>query len=77
MLEALPLAVQRDAKRAFDLFQADPAYPGLNFEQVRTKMGPCWSVRIGIHYRALARQEAEAWVWFWIGSHADYDQLRS
>ncbi|HEY7348351.1 MAG TPA: hypothetical protein VH599_08550 [Ktedonobacterales bacterium] len=76
MLAALPTSVQREAKKAFELFQADPSHPGLNFERVQTKMGLCYSARIGIHYRAVARQEEDAWVWFWIGSHAEYDQLR-
>ncbi len=33
--------------------------------------------RIGIHYRALALREGDTLLWFWIGSHADYDTLLS
>jgi hypothetical protein len=32
-------------------------------------------VRIGIHYRALAVEEGNDVVWFWIGTHAEYDLL--
>lgn len=34
-----------------------------------------WSVRIGDHYRALARRENELVVWFWIGTYADYNDF--
>jgi len=30
---------------------------------------------VGIHYRALGIGIEEDIVWFWIGSHADYDKL--
>jgi hypothetical protein len=28
-----------------------------------------------LHYRALAAEVTDGLVWFWIGSHADYDRL--
>jgi len=34
-----------------------------------------WSVRVGLHYRALATEVDADLVWFWIGSHAEYDKL--
>jgi hypothetical protein len=36
---------------------------------------PVYSARIGLHYRAVALVEGGEAVWFWIGSHAEYDQL--
>jgi hypothetical protein len=38
-------------------------------------VGSYWSVRVGLHYRALAIESGDDMVWFWIGSHADYDAL--
>jgi hypothetical protein len=32
-------------------------------------------VRIGRSYRALATEVDEGLLWFWIGSHADYDRI--
>jgi hypothetical protein len=56
------------------LLKGDPFHPSLHFKKVgRTKS--VWSVRVGDHYRALAREKPEGIVWFWIGSHAEYDQL--
>jgi hypothetical protein len=39
------------------------------------KVGRFWSVRVGLRYRALAVETDGGLVWFWIGSHADYDAL--
>jgi hypothetical protein len=32
-------------------------------------------VRVGAHYRALGTGIEGGVLWFWIGSHADYDRL--
>jgi hypothetical protein len=37
--------------------------------------GDIWSVRVGRNYRALAKRLPDAWLWFWIGSHEDYNKL--
>lgn len=34
-----------------------------------------YSARVGLGYRALAVRDGDDVVWFWIGTHADYDQL--
>jgi hypothetical protein len=34
---------------------------------------PIYSVRVGRKYRALGWLESDTIIWFWIGSHADYD----
>lgn len=36
---------------------------------------PVYSVRVGIGYRALGVKDGDTITWFWIGSHADYDQI--
>jgi hypothetical protein len=38
---------------------------------------PIYSVRISRDYRALGVQTADEIVWFWIGSHADYERILS
>lgn len=76
LLDRLPSDVQQLAARAYGQFQADPSHPGLDFKQVSAR-GPTYSARIGIHYRALAIKQEDAWLRFWIGSHAEYDRLLS
>jgi hypothetical protein len=73
-LENLPPAVRRHARESYRLFREDPYHPGLGFRQVHPSE-PIYSVRIGLHHRALAVRSGEEVVWFWIGSHADYDNL--
>ncbi len=40
------------------------------------KVGRFWSVGVGLRYRAPAVEEGDdGLVWFWIGTHADYDSI--
>jgi hypothetical protein len=68
---ALPAQVQSAADKAFALLKADPRHPSLHFK----KIDRFWSARIGLHYRALGVDIAEGVLWFWIGTHAEYDRL--
>ena len=70
----LPLDVQRDAKRAYRLFQSNPSHPGLQFKKLEGE-DDIYSARIGLDYRALAVMKRDRIVWYWIGSHSDYDRL--
>ncbi|WP_442318809.1 ParE family toxin-like protein [Candidatus Binatus sp.] len=63
------------ANQAYRQFVQDPLHPSLHFKQIHPTR-PIWSVRIGIHYRAVGiKPHGSEIVWFWIGSHADYDKL--
>ena len=68
---ALPAAVRQLADRCYALLHQDPHHPSLHFK----KVGPLWSVRVGLHYRALAVENGPDIAWFWIGTHAEYDRL--
>lgn len=70
----LPAHVQQQAREAYRLFQADPHHPGLHFKKVNDDP-LTFSARVGISYRAVAALDGDTLVWFWIGSHADYDKL--
>ena len=67
----LPEAVRKLADENFELLKTDPHHPSLHFK----KINQLWSVRVGLRYRALGLDRGETLVWFWIGSHADYDRL--
>lgn len=67
----LPDAIRRQADAAFELLKADPRHPSLRFKRI----GKLWSVRVGLGYRALAVADDDGPIWFWIGSHADYDRI--
>jgi plasmid maintenance system killer protein len=75
LFSQLPVDVQRDAQRAYRLFQDNPAHPGLHFKKLEGEDDDIYSARIGLDYRALAVMRKDRVVWYWIGSHADYDRL--
>lgn len=75
LYEALSKEIQQQADEAYQQWKQDPSYPGLHFEQLTVRKNTYYSVRIGIHYRALARSEPDGFVWFWIGSHEEYNKL--
>ena len=73
-LAKLPKDIQRQAQESYKLFSQDPNHPSLRFKKVHTTE-PVYSARINIDYRALGIVDGEEIVWFWIGSHAEYDKL--
>jgi mRNA-degrading endonuclease RelE of RelBE toxin-antitoxin system len=70
-LNALPSAIQSLAKKNFELLKENPAHPSLHLK----KVGKYWSVRVGRRYRALGVEIEDGVLWFWIGTHAEYDRL--
>jgi hypothetical protein len=69
--KALPIAVQRQADKAYRLFTTNPFHPSLHFKAA----GPYWSVRVSRGYRALAQWRDNGVFWFWIGPHDEYEAL--
>ena len=67
----LPVAIRKRADAAFERLKANPSHPSLHFK----KAGGYWSVRVTDNYRALGVEDEGNMVWFWIGSHAEYDKL--
>jgi hypothetical protein len=67
----LPAEIRDLADKNFQLLRGDPKYPSLQFK----KIGSLWSARVGQHYRALGLHADDGVHWFWIGTHAEYDQL--
>jgi len=51
-----------------------PYHRSLDFKRVGKKY-PTYSVRIGMGWRAVGFKRDNIIVWFWIGSHADYDRI--
>jgi hypothetical protein len=74
LFAALPEQVRCDADAAYRRFKANPEHPSLRFHRVQARES-VYSIRVGLHYRALALRQPDCWLWFWIGTHADYDKL--
>jgi hypothetical protein len=67
----LPAGIRELADKSFVLLKADPRHPSLHLK----KVGRFWSARVGLHHRALAVEAPRGLLWFWIGTHDDYDRL--
>jgi len=67
----LPASIRQLADEAYDRLKRDPHYPSLHFKKVNRY----WSARVGRNCRGLATEGPDSFVWFWIGTHAEYDKL--
>ena len=68
---SLPKSTRDLADKNFELLKANAKHPSLHFK----KVGTYWSVRVGVTYRALAAEVEDGFLWFWLGSHGEYDKL--
>ena len=74
LLAQLPAEIQAAAREAYRLFSDNPSHPSLRFKPVQGTRD-VYSARVSYGYRALGLVDGNTVVWFWIGSHADYDKL--
>ena len=74
LYRGLPEAARRDARQAYRQWMRDPSYPSLQFKRV-SPVAPIFSARVGLHWRVVGTLRDDVLVWWWIGSHADYDRL--
>ena len=73
---ALPKQVQEQTREAYRQFKENPSYPSLRFKKVHPEL-PIYSARISNNYRAVGQLDGDTAIWFWVGSHAEYDRLLS
>jgi len=78
--EALYKALRPDAQPRFDtvarVCTANPEHPSLRFKKVHASL-PIYAVRIDHDWRAVGVLRKGGMVWFWIGSHGEYENLLS
>jgi hypothetical protein len=70
----LPERIQHAARKNYKLWVQDPSHPGLAFKRIG-KRTETYSVRVGIGWRAIGVLENNTIIWFWIGSHEEYNHL--
>jgi hypothetical protein len=71
--QELPPEIQAATRKAYRLFNRDPAHPSLRLERLRSDPR-AWSVRVTRDIRAVAFRRGEDWLWFWIGTHKEFDR---
>ncbi len=69
----LPAEIRELADKNFEILKANPRHKSLRLK----KVGVFWSARVGINFRAVAKERTEGLVWFWIGIHDEYKLLIS
>ena len=67
----LPEAVKELANKNFRLLKEDEKHHSLHLKRI----DDYYSVRVGLRYRALGTRTDDGILWFWIGTHSDYDKL--
>ena len=70
----LPDEVKGLARQSYRRWKENPSRPGVRFKRIHNQEA-MYSVRIGRGWRALGLLDSDTITWFWIGSHAEYDQL--
>ncbi|SPF41640.1 conserved hypothetical protein [Syntrophobacter sp. SbD1] len=74
--ERLPSDVKDKAREVYRLWTQDPQHPSLQFKKVHERLG-IYSVRVSLGWRALCVKEGGIFIWFWIGSHSEYERILS
>lgn len=70
----LPKRVQQQTREAYLQFKQNPRHPSLRFKKIHSNL-PIYSARISRNYRAIGQLDGDTIIWFWVGSHKDYDRL--
>jgi hypothetical protein len=74
LYQELPEPVQRLAVKNYRLWRDNPHHPSLDFKKLAGR-SERFSIRVGIHYRALGHKVHDSVEWVWIGTHEDYNRL--
>ena len=69
--QKLPGETRAVADKQFAFLKTNPGHPSLRFK----KVGRFWSARVSVDIRALAVENGEDLVWFWIGDHRAYERI--
>ena len=65
------MEAQRSADQSYALLKTNPTHPSLHLK----KVDKYWSIRASGTYRALGLPVEDGILWFWIGTHAEYERL--
>jgi hypothetical protein len=67
----LPAEIRALATKQFRLWIREPRHPSIQFK----KVAAYWSARITDNYRAVGVMDEDTVIWFWIGTHDEYERL--
>ncbi len=67
----LPPDIRRAAFKQYRLWIQNPRHPSVQFKKIES----FWSAKITDDFRALGVMESDTVIWFWIGTHDEYEQV--
>ena len=70
----LPDSIKAQTRKAYQLWRANASHPSLHFKKIHGHQN-LYSVRVALGWRALGLWDGDTITWFWVGSHAEYEQL--
>jgi len=70
----LPEEVRQKVRKAYRQWTANPTHPSLHYKKIHASL-PIWPVRVGLHHRAVGIVHDEKMLWYFVGTHAEYDRL--
>jgi mRNA-degrading endonuclease RelE of RelBE toxin-antitoxin system len=70
----LPEKVRQRVRKTYRQWAANPFHPSLHYKKIHATL-PIWSVRVGLHYRVVGVVHDEKMLWYFVGTHAEYDRL--
>jgi mRNA-degrading endonuclease RelE of RelBE toxin-antitoxin system len=68
----LPKEIKELTNKCYLLWRTNPQHPSLHYKKLSEDFR---SVRIGDHFRAIARIYNDNVIWSWIGTHEEYNNL--
>ncbi len=76
---ALPEPIQLAIREACKLFDRDPAHPSLRHHELKDRKASkhvpgSFSVSPTMQYRAIYTKQQAVNVWYWVGTHAEYNR---
>ena len=76
-LKRLPIEVQKAAKQNYDKLLANPQSVGLKTMPQTPGRYQVYSAQVGRAYRSLAIKVDNYYIWYWIGSHENYNNVKA
>ena len=70
----LPVEVRSRVKKSYHLWLSNPVHPSLHYKKIHDRQ-PIWSVRVGLNYRVVGVGHDEKMIWFFVGTHVEYERL--
>jgi hypothetical protein len=70
----IPMDIKKIANKQYKLFKENPYHSSLHFKRIHSSK-PIFSARINLNYRTIGVLQDSTIIWFWIGSHDEYERI--